>query len=209
MSILGFLFKSKKEMAKENTKHVKVGKYTLTPHAQNRIVDKTRKMDKIDVLDNLFTKPNGITKTNINSKNQPSYNRIGKRITTTINPKNDKVVTCRPVSDKEIRDFKLVNISKKDEKRNMLSEIQKNKFTTRAKEEAKNLLLESKIEKFLSDDDSDRFIDILDFEVASLVNAQEDGESIDEELLKIYDLLTDIVLDNEEDLDFLNQLFFN
>jgi hypothetical protein len=42
-----------------------------------------------------------------------------------------------------------------------------------------------------------------------LVNAQEDGESIDEELLKIYDLLTDIVLDNEEDLDFLNQLFFN
>ena len=117
MSILGFLFKSKKEMAKENTKHVKVGKYTLTPHAQNRIVDKTRKMDKIDVLDNLFAKPNGITKTKINSKNQPSYNRVGKRITTTINPKNDKVVTCRPVSDKEIRDFKLVNISKKGRKK--------------------------------------------------------------------------------------------
>ena len=117
MSILGFLFKSKKEMAKENTKHVKVGKYTLTPHAQNCIVDKTRKMDKIDVLDNLFAKPNGITKTKINSKNQPSYNRVGKRITTTINPKNDKVVTCRPVSDKEIRDFKLVNISKKGRKK--------------------------------------------------------------------------------------------
>lgn len=49
----------------------------------------------------------------------------------------------------------------------------------------------------------------LDFLVASLVNAQEDGETIDEELLEIYDLLTDIVLDNEEDLDFLNQLFFN
>ena len=113
MSILGFLFKSKKEMAKENTKHIKVGKYTLTPHAQNRIADKTRKIDKIDVLDNLFTKPNGTTKTKVNNKNQPSYNRVGKRITTTINPKNDKVVTCRPVSDKEIRDFKLVNISKK------------------------------------------------------------------------------------------------
>ena len=49
----------------------------------------------------------------------------------------------------------------------------------------------------------------LDFLVASLVNAQEDGETIDEELLEIYDLLTDIVLDNEEDSDFLNQLFFN
>ncbi len=91
----------------------------------------------------------------------------------------------------------------------MLSEIQKNKFTTRAKEEAKKLLLESKIEKFLSLDDSGRMIEILDFKVASLVNAQEDGEPIDEELLEIYDLLTDIVLENEDNLDFLNQLFFS
>ena len=43
---------------------------------------------------------------------------------------------------------------KKEEKRNMLNEIQKNKFTARVKEEAKKLLLESKIEKFLSLDDS-------------------------------------------------------
>ena len=33
-------------------------------------------------------------------------------------------------------------------------------------------------------------------------------EKIDEELLKIYDLLTDIVLDNENDIEFLNALFF-
>ena len=91
----------------------------------------------------------------------------------------------------------------------MLSEKQKNKFTARAKEEAKKLLHETKIQKFLSLDDSGKLIEILDFEVASLVNAKEDGETIDEELLEIYDLLTDIVLDNEEDLDFLNQLFFN
>lgn len=91
----------------------------------------------------------------------------------------------------------------------MLSEIQKNKFTTRAKEEAKKLLIKSKIEKFLSLDDSGRFIEILDYEVASLVNSKEDGETIDEELLAIYDLLTDIVLDNEADLNFLNQIFFS
>lgn len=91
----------------------------------------------------------------------------------------------------------------------MLSEIQKNKFTARAKEEAKKLLCESNIAKFLSLDDSGHFIEILDFKVASLVNAQEDGETIDEELLEIYDLLTDIVLDNETDLDFLNELFFH
>ena len=39
MSIIGFLFKSKNNMAKKNTKDVRVGKYTLTKHAQHRIVD--------------------------------------------------------------------------------------------------------------------------------------------------------------------------
>ena len=36
---------------------------------------------------------------------------------TSINPKNNYVVTCRPVSDKEIRDFNLVNVSKKGRKK--------------------------------------------------------------------------------------------
>ena len=113
MSILGFLFKAKKEMAKKNTKQIKVGKYTLTSHAQNRIVDATRKMDKVDILDNLFTKPNAVTQIKYDALARPSYNRVGKRATTSINPTNNNVVSCRPVSDKEIRDFKLVNISKK------------------------------------------------------------------------------------------------
>ena len=117
MSILGFLFKPKKEMAKKNTKSVKVGKYTITKHAQNRIVEKSRNINKIDVLDNLFTKPNAITKVKYDKLGQPSYNRVGKRATTGINPINNNVVTCRPVSDKEIRDFKLVNISKKGRKK--------------------------------------------------------------------------------------------
>lgn len=117
MSILGFLFKSKKEMAKKSTKRIKVGKYTITKHAQNRIVEEVRSINKIDVLNNLFTKPNAITSVKIDEKQRPSYNRIGKRVTTSINPTNDNVVTCRPVSDKEVRDFKLVNISKKGRKK--------------------------------------------------------------------------------------------
>lgn len=117
MSILGFLFKPKREMAKKNTKRVKVGKYTITKHAQNRIVEESRKINKIDVLDNLFTKPNAITPVKIDEKNRPSYNRIGKRATTSINPTNNNIVTCRPVSYKEVCDFKLVNISKKGKKK--------------------------------------------------------------------------------------------
>lgn len=117
MSILGFLFKPKKEMAKKNTKRVKVGKYTITKHAQNRIVEEVRKINKLDVLDNLFTKPNGVTKTRYDVDGRPSYNRIGKRATTSINPNNNVVTTCRPISVKEIKFFNLVNMSKKGQKK--------------------------------------------------------------------------------------------
>ncbi len=118
MSILGFLLKSKKEMAKKDTKRIKVGKYTITKHAQNRIVQEDRKINKIDVLENLFTKPNGISQTKIDKNtNQPSYNRVGKHATTSINPTNNNITTCRPVSQQDARDFNLVKISKKGRKK--------------------------------------------------------------------------------------------
>ena len=47
-----------------------------------------------------------------------------------------------------------------------------------------------------------------DVKVAGLVTMQEcEDQKIDEDLLDIYDLLTDIVLDNEDNIDFLNKLF--
>lgn len=116
MSILTFLFKPKRKMAKKNTKRVKVGKYTITKHAQNRIVEENRKINKLDVLDNLLTKPNGITEVKYED-GKPSYNRVGKRATTSINPTNNNVVTCRPVSKQDRRDFDLVNINKKGRKK--------------------------------------------------------------------------------------------
>lgn len=90
----------------------------------------------------------------------------------------------------------------------MLSEIQKNKFTVRAKAEAEKLLKKLNIQK-ITDDTICDLEEELDLLIPMLVNAQEAGEPIDEELLEIYDLLQDIVLDNEEDLNFLNQLFFD
>lgn len=140
MSIIGFLFKPRKEMAKENTKYVRVGKYTITKHAQNRIVDKTRKINKVDVLDNLFTKPNGVTKIKMSSKNRPSYNRIGKRITTSINPKNNNVITCRHVSNKEIREFDLVNIDKKGEKKKYVKRNSKKQIYSKSKNRSKKAI---------------------------------------------------------------------
>lgn len=91
----------------------------------------------------------------------------------------------------------------------MLNEIQKNKFTTRAKEVARNLLKELNITK-LDDNSVCDLQEELDLRVSSLVTMQEcENKKIDEELLEIYDLLVDIVLDNEDDIDFLNQLFFS
>lgn len=59
------------------------------------------------------------------------------------------------------------------------------------------------------DDNSDCDLESeLDLRVSSLVSAQEDGEKTDKELLEIYDLLTDIVLVNEDNHNFLNRLFF-
>ena len=90
----------------------------------------------------------------------------------------------------------------------MLSETQKKQFTQRAKDEAKMILEELSIVS-LNDDNICDLQEKLDLRVSSLVSRQEDGEKIDEELLEIYDLLIDIVLVNEEDLDFLNSLFFD
>ena len=94
-------------------------------------------------------------------------------------------------------------------KKTMLSEIQKSKFSAQAKEEARKLLQALNIEK-LTDENIGELQSELDLTVASLVTQKEiENRSIDEELLDIYDLLIDVLLDNEEDLDFLNTLFFN
>ena len=91
----------------------------------------------------------------------------------------------------------------------MLNEIQQNKFTMRAKEVVQEILKKLNITQ-LDDDSVCDLQEELDLKVSSLVIMQEcENKKIDDELLEIYDLLVDIVLDNEDDLDFLNELFFN
>ncbi len=79
MSLLSFLFKSKKEMAKENTKHVKVGKYELSSHAQNRIVDNTRDLKKKDMLINLFGKSSKNSKVYYHRNGTKQYDRVSEK----------------------------------------------------------------------------------------------------------------------------------
>lgn len=112
MSLLGWLLKSKKEMLKFNTKPVRVGSYKISSHAQNRIVQKDRCLTKWGLIDNLFTKPNAISKVR-GEKPYRSYNRIGKRMTTSINPDTKVVVTARRVSRKEVKEYNLTKRGKK------------------------------------------------------------------------------------------------
>lgn len=64
MSILGWFLKPKREMAKEHTKHVRMGKYEVSSHAQYRTADKSRNLKKSDMVINLFGKA---------SRNSPNY----------------------------------------------------------------------------------------------------------------------------------------
>lgn len=50
-------------MAKRDTKHVKVGKYEVSSHAQNKVADKSRGLKKKDMVVNLLGK----------SQNSPNY----------------------------------------------------------------------------------------------------------------------------------------
>lgn len=92
MGLITWFLKPKRKMAKKDTRPVRLGKYIITPHAQNRVVERERKISKKDIPINLFTKPLKISKVKIDEKG-PSYHRIGKKITTTINPTNNKVTT--------------------------------------------------------------------------------------------------------------------
>lgn len=113
MSLIGFLLKSKKSMAKPDTRHIKVGKYNITSHAQNRIVDPSRNLKKTDLVDNLFCDPLGISEIKADINGDVSYQRVGKYALTYINPTNNNVASIRRTNKK---DAKLYNLERRGRK---------------------------------------------------------------------------------------------
>lgn len=97
MSILSYLFKPKKEMAKKNTKRVKVGKYTVTTHAQNRNVDPSRHLKKSDMIINLFGKRSKNSKIYTHTDGTAQYDRVNdkNRTITRITKKGNNVKTIQ------------------------------------------------------------------------------------------------------------------
>lgn len=95
MSLLSFLFKSKKEMSEPKTKVVRIRKYFLTSHAQNRIVDPNRHLKKTDLVDNIYRKPLAIGKAKKDVVGRLSYKRVGRYASIYVNPINNNIVSVR------------------------------------------------------------------------------------------------------------------
>lgn len=103
-------------MAKLHTPRVRVGKYIASSHVQNRIVE--RNIKKIDVVDTIIRKPIKITKVKYTSGNEPSYDRIGRKVTTSINPNTNVISTIHP-THKKLRKRGKKSCSRKKQKKNI------------------------------------------------------------------------------------------
>ena len=88
----------------------------------------------------------------------------------------------------------------------MLSKILEKRFNERAKLETKALLTKLNISYF-DEKSLSHFFKEVELLVNSLVMDETEGKEIDNELLSIYNTIIDIILDNEENIDFLNKIF--
>ena len=97
MSIIGWFLKSKKEMRKPDTKHVKMWKYTITSHAQNRTADPARSLKKKDMVINLFSRSSKNSKIYIHKDGTAQYDRVNdkRRTVTHITRNSQKVKTIQ------------------------------------------------------------------------------------------------------------------
>ena len=84
-------------MAKPDTKHVRIGKYKVTSHAQNRTVDPARNLNKKDMVINLLGKTGRNSKTYMHTDGTMQYDRVNNknRTITRITKKEKKVKTIQ------------------------------------------------------------------------------------------------------------------
>ena len=94
--------KDRNEMKKENTHPVKVCRFVVTSHAQNRMVG--RGIRNETMIENLCRKPAAKSKVRFSSKG-PSYLRMNRDTTTAINPVNKNVTTIRRTKRNEAHKY--------------------------------------------------------------------------------------------------------
>lgn len=90
-------------MAKEGTKKVKVGRFIVTSHAQNRMIE--RDIPNEAMIRNLVKKASARSPTVYDSRGQPSYKRHNRESTTIINPSAKTVATIYPLKKSEAKRY--------------------------------------------------------------------------------------------------------
>lgn len=89
-------------MTKKRTPPVKVGRFYVTSHAQNRMVKRDITADS--VITNLCRKPAAVSPVKVDKKG-PSYLRMNKDLTTVIDPKNKNVSTMYRTNVKDAKKY--------------------------------------------------------------------------------------------------------
>lgn len=102
------MFKSKKAMSKPHTKRVKLNKYTLTSHAQNRIAEKPRNITKFDVIDDLYRKELYKSPQRRYVDGTMEYTRIGRRLTSYVASKTNNIKSIHRNNEKDVKRLGLV-----------------------------------------------------------------------------------------------------
>lgn len=114
--------KSRKAMNRPHTRPVKVGRFIVTSHAQNRLVDRDYTAECM--IENLCRKPMANTPARIDAKGW-SYHRLGSKMTTAIDPTNKNVMTIFQTKRKEAKKYGFTpdrNVEKESQRRKRLAE---------------------------------------------------------------------------------------
>lgn len=102
-----FRKKTKENLADPNVKHIKVGRYTVTPHAQNQMAD--RDIYTGEVVQNLCRKPVAKTEPKRDNRGRLGYQRYSDSVMTVVNPESKKVATVRGYHDDEAEKMGIKN----------------------------------------------------------------------------------------------------
>ncbi len=124
-----FRKKNRRNMKNPHTRQVKVGRFIVTSHAQNQMVD--RGIPNEAMIQNLCHKPEAVSKVTINNKGEPSYDRHNRQTTTEINPVKKTVPTIHVLNKKDARKLGI-----KREHMKTQAEINKEKRRAAAKKAA-------------------------------------------------------------------------
>ena len=108
-----FRKKSRRAMSNKRTRPVKVGRFIVTSHAQNRMVE--RDIPNEAMIRNLCRKPAAKSPIKYDSIGRPSYHRHNTESTTTINPISKNVSTIYALNEKVAKRYGIARTHLKTE----------------------------------------------------------------------------------------------